>query len=136
MSNKCVSCGAELPAEGYGTLCEDCKIAAEGLSPVEAIKKRISFSYGENPGIHIHNSYLVNSRSDVITVLRYIHSLDEYKKLQEAGYTRDIVSEYREWKGHNTLYRLGLFKKRTCSVDIDQKESKFRRCIYAILSVF
>lgn len=136
MGNKCVFCGAELPAEGYGEVCKDCEIATEKLNCVEAAKKRVSFSYGDNPCLSIKNSYLVTKKEDIKAVLEYIHEMDEYKKLQSAGYTRTIESEYREWKGHNTLYRLGVLRARTGSVDIDQKEPKLVRLIYAILSIF
>lgn len=136
MGNKCVSCGADLPAEGYGEVCRDCEITAAELNHVEAVKKRISFTYGSNPGIHIKNSYFITSKDDIITVLEYIHGLNEYQKLKEAGYTRTLESEYREWKGHNTLHRIGVLRKNTGSVDIDQKEPKWRRLIYAILSIF
>lgn len=137
MKNKCISCGAELSANGYGYLCRDCEVAAaEEPNLVEAVKKRVSFTYGSNPGIHIKNSYLITSNKDIRAVLEYIHSLDEYKKLQEAGYTRTLEGEYREWKGHNALYRLGILRKNTGSVDIDQNEPKWRRVVYAILSIF
>ena len=135
MSNTCISCGADLPAAGYGAVCQDCKNAAEALNPVEAAKKRISFSYGDNPCVSIKNSYLVTSNEDIKAVLEYIHGLDEYKKLKEFGYTRTPKSEFYEWKGHNILYQLGYQRSRTGSVDIDQKEPKWRRFIYAILSI-
>lgn len=136
MGNKCVSCGAELPAEGYGEVCRDCELAAEHLNPVEAAKKRISFSYGSNPCVSIKNSYLVTRNEDIKAVLEYIRGLDEYKKLKEFGYTRTPMSEFHEWKGHNALYRFGYQKSRTGSVDIDQNEPMWRRFVYAILSIF
>jgi hypothetical protein len=135
MENKCVSCGAELPAEGCD-VCKTCEANAAELNCVEAAKKRVSFSYGDNPCLSIKNSYLVTKKADIKSVLEYIHEMDEYKKLQSVGYTRTIESEYREWKGHNTLHRLGVFRARTGSVDIDQKEPKLVRLIYAILSIF
>ena len=136
MGNKCVICGAELPAEGYDDVCQDCKTAIEELSPIEAVKQRISFSYGNNPCLSIKNSYLITHNKDIKAVLEYIHGLDEYKKLQEAGYTRTLKSEYYEWKGHNALYLLGYQRSRTGSVDIDQNEPKWRRFLYAILGIF
>lgn len=136
MENKCACCGAELPAEGYEDVCNDCKAAEAELNLVEAAKKRISFSYGSNPCVSIKNSYLVTRNEDIKAVLEYIRSLDEYKKLKEFGYTRTPMSEFQEWKGHNMLYKLGYQKSRTCSVDIDQNEPKWRRFVYAILSIF
>ena len=68
--------------------------------------------------------------------LEYIHTKEGYKTLCESGYTRTIKSEYREWKAHNFLYRIGFMRSRTGSVDIDQNEPMWRRFIYAILSIF
>ena len=136
MSNKCVICGADLPANGYGDVCKDCKAAAENLSVVEAAKKRISFSYGDNPCVSIKNSYLVTRNEDIQEVLEYIRSMDEYKKLKDAGYTRTPHSEFQEWKGHNVLYKMGYKRSRTGSVDIDQNEPRWRRFVYAILCMF
>lgn len=136
MSNKWVMCGADLPANGYGDVCKDCELAAEQLTAVEAAKKRISFSYGDNPCVSIKNSYLVTKNNDIKEVLEYIRGMDEYKKLKDAGYTRTPDSEFQEWKGHNVLYKLGYKRSRTGSVDIDQNESKFRKFVYAILSIF
>ncbi len=136
MSNKCMMCGAELPAEGYGEVCESCQNAAKELNVVEAAKKRISFSYGDNPCVSIKNSYLVTRNEDIKAVLEYIRGMDEYKKLQDAGYTRTPQSEFQEWKGHNVLHKLGYQRSRTGSVDIDQNEPMWRRFVYAILSIF
>lgn len=136
MENKCVSCGAELP-EGYGHVCNNCENAAEKkVDLLEEAKGRISFSYGGNPCIHIKDSYLIKRNKDIKAVLKYIRDLDEYKKLKEAGYTRTPKSEFREWKGHNVLYKFGYKRSRTGSVDIDQNEPKWRRFVYAILSIF
>lgn len=136
MSNKCVTCGADLPANGYGDVCKDCELATEQLTAVEAAKKRISFSYGDNPCVSIKNSYLVTRNEDIKAVLAYVRGLDEYKKLKEFGYTRTPQSEFQEWKGHNVLYKLGYQRSRTGSVDIDQNEPMWRRFVYAILSIF
>jgi hypothetical protein len=136
MQDECVICGGDLPAEGYGEICESCKKVAEELSPVEAAKKRVSFSYGYNPCVSIKNSYMVTSNEDIKAVLEYIRGLDGYKKLKEYGYSRTPQSEFNEWKGHNELYRLGYKRSRTGSVDIDEDEPMWRRFIYAILSIF
>ena len=136
MSDKCVCCGGDLSVEGYGGICESCKKAAEELNPVEAAKKRVSFSYDYNPCVSIKNSYMVTSNEDIKAVLEYIRGLDGYKKLKEYGYSRTPQSEFNEWKGHNALYKLGYKRSRTGSVDIDEVEPMWRRFIYAILSIF
>lgn len=95
----------------------------------------VDFTTSDNPCLHIRNAYRVKKKL-IRLVLEYIHELDEYKRLQEAGYTRTLKSEYREWRGHNVLYKLGYRRSRTGSVDIDQNEPKWRRVVYAILSIF
>ena len=97
---------------------------------------KVTFTTGENPCIHIQNSHLVKKGADIKEALKYIHLMDGYKDLQANGYTRSMGSEYREWKAHNFLYRLGIARSRTVTCDIDQNESKYRRFIYAILSIF
>lgn len=96
----------------------------------------VSCSYGENPCLHIKNSYLIKSKKDIRLMLEHIHGLNKYKRLQAKGYTRTFESEYREWRAHNFLYNIGFQRKRTGSVDIDQNEPMWRRIIYAILSIF
>ena len=98
-------------------------------------KYEVTYTYGDNPCIHIANSHLVSKKKDIIGVLNIIHLSDQYCELKKAGYTRTYMSEYREWKAHNILYRLGIMRKRTGTVDISQKESKLRRFGYAILSL-
>ena len=102
----------------------------------EEMKPFITFTYDENPGMSIQNSYKVKSNDEIMYVLNRIHEMDEYKQMQEVGYTRTIESEFREWKAHNLLYRLGILKERTCTTDFAQNESKLFRFGYAILSIF
>lgn len=89
-----------------------------------------------NPCIHIENSHIVTDKTDILKTLNYIHNTDEYKKLLEIGYKRTLKSEFYEWVGHNVLYRFGILKKRTGSVDIDNNEPIWRRIVYAFLSLF
>ena len=96
----------------------------------------VSFTYDENPCIHIKNSYLVNIKKDRETILKYIHGLSEYQKLLDVGYTRTDKSQLQEWDGHNFLYKIGYQRNRTSDVSIDQNEPKWRRVCYAILSLF
>ena len=134
MTNKCVCCGDEIP-EGR-QVCPNC----EASSVLNGLGLNIIFKFncgkGGNPCLHIDNSYLVQSGEEIKNILNYIRSTDGYKRLQEAGYTRTHESEYQEWKAHNFLYRIGYKRDRTKSVDIDQNEPKWRKFMYAILSIF
>ena len=90
----------------------------------------------ENPCLHIDKSYRVKKSKHIKWMLEYIHESEQYQALQKSGYTRTFESEYREWKAHNVLYRLGICRGRTESCDIDQNEPKWKRVGYAILSIF
>lgn len=102
----------------------------------EEMKPLITFTYDKNPSMHIQNSYMVSSNDEIMYVLNRVHDMDEYKQLQAAGYTRTIKSEFKEWKAHNLLYKLGILKERTSTTDFAQNESKLFRFGYAILSMF
>lgn len=90
---------------------------------------------GKNPCLSIKNSHLVQGEH-IEKALTLIHTTQEYVFLKKNGYNRTFESEVAEWKAHNVLYRWGIARERTGTVDIDQNESKFRRFIYAILSKF
>ena len=96
----------------------------------------VTCTAGDNPCIHIKDSHLVDTKDAIKMALRHIHRTDEYKALVEAGYNRTFDSEYREWVGHNTLYRWGFMRDSTRSVDIDNNEPKWRRALYSVLSAF
>lgn len=96
----------------------------------------VTVTLGESPCLHIENSYLLTTKRGIMGVLECIRDTKIYEDLKAAGYNRTPKSEYQEWKAHNVLYRLGIARARTKSVDIDQNESKLRRFIYAILSIF
>ena len=96
----------------------------------------VSFRFSNNPCLSIKDSYRVAKGADIKKALETIHGMMEYQRLQQSGYTRTFKSEYQEWKAHNFLYRIGYKKDRTGSVDIDQNESKLRKFIYAICSIF
>lgn len=96
----------------------------------------VAFSYSKNPTLTIKNSYLLNDNEAIKHLLNIVHKFPEYKTLQEAGYSRTFNSEFREWKAHNFLYRIGYKKDRTRTVNIDQNETKLRLFVYKILSLF
>lgn len=97
---------------------------------------KVTVALGENPCLHIENSYLIETKEGIMGALACIHETETYKHLKASGYTRTLKSEYQEWKAHNFLYKIGYKRERTKSVDIDQNETKLRKVIYAILSIF
>ena len=84
----------------------------------------------------IEKGYSVKSKEDILKTLEVIHLTPEYETLVNLGYTRTIDSEYREWCAHNVLYKLGILRSRTGTVDFGNNESKIRRFGYTILSIF
>lgn len=96
----------------------------------------VIFTIGENPCMKIKDAYKLREGKTIMAELEYLHTLQGYKEMQASGYTRTIRSEYNEWKAHNFLYRIGFMRKQTKDCDIDQNEPKWRKVIYAILSIF
>ena len=94
---------------------------------------KVSFDY-ENLNIHIQDSYLIKDSKIVENAIENILASVYFEKLAAAGYTRTSKSLIREWKAHNVLYRWGIAKERTGSVDMSQHESVFRRFCYFFLS--
>ena len=88
----------------------------------------------KNLNIHIQDSYQMTNAEYLKVAINDILGSVYFEKLTAAGYTRTKESLIREWKAHNVLYRWGIAKERTGSVDMSQNESRFRRFCYFFLS--
>lgn len=57
--------------------------------------------------------------------------------LFKTGYEskRDIDSWIREWKAHNRLYRLGIYRSHTKDCDLNEDEKWWRLWFYGILGI-
>ena len=97
---------------------------------------KISTSKGDNPCLHIGDSWRVTVAGTQKYILEKLRGIEEYQELQASGYSRTLESELQEWRAHNFLYKIGFMRKRTGTTDIDQKESKFRKFVYSILGAF
>lgn len=83
--------------------------------------------------VTIYDSYKVKHTKDMeclIQTIRYNYLLSNYIINQ-----RSMSSMVNEWKAHNLLYDLHLFRKHTKNVDLN-KEPWYRNAIYWILSKF
>lgn len=49
---------------------------------------------------------------------------------------RSIDSWLKEWKSHNRLYRLGLFRSHTADCDLEENEKLHRLIAYEIIGRF
>lgn len=90
----------------------------------------------ESVSITIIDGFKAKTKAEIMRVLEVIHTTSCYSMLVKRGYTRTIESEYQEWRAHNILYKMGILRERTGSVDISNNESKVRRFGYAVLSMF
>lgn len=79
----------------------------------------------------ILNSYIVKSAPDMESILYKIrtNASDKY-----AISKRSIPSMIREWRVHNLLYSIGLFKSRTRDVDLNIGNPWYIKALYFILS--
>ena len=80
-----------------------------------------------NSNIKIKESYKIESEY----LMNYI--LVKFK--QETSYEskRTIKSWIKEWKSHNKLYKLGLFKNHTADCDLKENEKWYRLLFYEII---
>ena len=83
--------------------------------------------------IHIEDSYRIKDERDMKTILWIVQNASFNRGI---SYLRKRASWIREWKAHNLLYKLGIQKERTRSVDLNENESIYRRIGYFFLSLF
>lgn len=53
-----------------------------------------------------------------------------------AIHNRSVSSMVNEWRVHNLIYSLGIFKDRTKSVDLNIGQPWYIKALYTILSPF
>ena len=101
----------------------------------------LSFAYENNlirvkydsSNIHIFNSHKIKRKQDMEKILSIIQCASFNRGI---FYTRSTKSWVRKWKAHNILYKLGIKKERTKSVNLNEKETMLRKFGYFILSLF
>ena len=81
--------------------------------------------------VTIINSYDV-AESDLKPFLNELKS----KIGSEFKYKRTINDWAQEWYAHNVLYKLGLFRSHTRSVDLNEDETKCRVLMYKLIYKF
>jgi hypothetical protein len=81
--------------------------------------------------IRISDSYKVEAKAEMIEILARVRADAE---AQGFTYKRPIRSWLREWQAHNFLYVIGIARKRTGSVDLNEDESLLKRLCYNILA--
>lgn len=86
--------------------------------------------------IHIENSYEIKDTHIMRKYLEIIKKeIDKYEDMCEIFNKRTIKSLINEWRTHNLLYSLHLFRKHTKDVDLNNIKW-YHNILYTILSVF
>lgn len=80
--------------------------------------------------IHIPDSYKVRNVNTMRVVL---HREEALHPDCEVFLHRNKESLVREWRAHNRLYRLGIFKNRTKDVDLEWPQTWWMKVGYFIL---
>ena len=77
--------------------------------------------------ITIKNSYLITKDADKKQILTEIAA--------DKLINRSMASLLCEWKAHNAMHQLGLFKSHTTDTDLDKDEKLWRRICYWFLAL-
>ena len=91
-------------------------------------KEKVKINYDEK-NIRIVNSFKINKIKDMILILRIFQIRTGYKS------KRSLRSWIKEWKAHNRLYKLGLFKSHTKDCDLEENEKWWRLLVYQFLGI-
>ena len=76
---------------------------------------------------HVVDSYKVKDINlEVMEIIRE-------RNRRKLPVTRTFDSYVREWKGHNNLYNIGLFRSHTASVDLNEDNSIIEELIWLII---
>lgn len=79
--------------------------------------------------ITIFNSYNITNKEKQTEILKQIYNKDPYINTRK----RKIKDSVLEWRTHNLLYKLGLFKSHCKDCDLDEDEAFHRMICYKIL---
>ena len=93
--------------------------------------KQINYTLTKQ-NVHIQDSYAITSKTEMLAILSTIR-LEAAKN--DIFYNREDDSWLAEWCAHNRLHKLGIAKRRTGSVDLDENESKIRLLLYPIIAL-
>lgn len=81
--------------------------------------------------IQIKDSYLINKKKEMRKILQAIK--DDIPDL--PVFKRSMFSLVCEWKAHNRLYYLGLWKSHTKHVDLEANQKWYLTLLYCIIGI-
>ena len=91
------------------------------------MNKNYNINWSTN-NIHIEDSYKYVHIKDMKEVLMYIKS-------QNPTWPRSMFGMINEWRAHNFLYNIGIYKDRTRSVDLESNIKWYLNIGYFCLSL-
>lgn len=84
-----------------------------------------------NPGnVRIKDSYQVRDEKEMRLILLQFKIRTGFKS------QRTVNSWIKEWKSHNRLYKLGLFRSHTSDCDLEENEKLYRLIAYEVIGRF
>lgn len=92
-------------------------------------QKNIKVEFSKD-NIKIYDSYTTTDEKDMAMILSIISIYPQYNLTRER---KELIDE---WKFHNLLYKLHLFRSHTKDTDLNENESKFRKFVYKIVGKF
>ena len=92
-------------------------------------------AWASGHNIHIEDSWQIRSRRSISDAVAEANSILDDNSIDSPFDNRTEKSMVREWVAHNNLYRLGIKKRRTGSVDLNYPQRWFEPFCYFILSI-
>jgi hypothetical protein len=83
---------------------------------------------------NIEASWRLKSISDMKAFLLLVRDEISTSEYKYAVQDRSLFSMINEWRVHNLCYSLGIYKSRTCSVDLNIGSPWYIKTLYTILS--
>ena len=74
--------------------------------------------------VRIVDSYKVKKKEDMLEVLIWFKLKTGFRS------RRSMDSWIREWKAHNRMYKLGIYRSHTRDCDLEELEKWHRRLVY------
>lgn len=96
------------------------------MKTIQILNITIEYDSGN---VRIKDSYKIRKVEDMIIILSLFKIRTNYNS------KRNLKSWLKEWKTHNRLHRLGLYRSHTKDCDLEENEKLHRLIAYKILGI-
>lgn len=96
------------------------------MNTIKILNTKIQY---DEQNIKIIDSYKVTDNVEMTYILKEFILKTGYKS------KRSLKSWIKEWKSHNRLYKLGLFRLHTKDCDLEENEKIYRLIVYKFLGI-